>query len=53
LNILPTLLSLNTKVESRQPLDGAFRRELAEYFRSDVSRLEELLERKLDGWLKV
>jgi len=53
LNILPTLLNWNTKVESRAPLDEVFQRELVAHFQSDVSRLEELLERKLDGWLKV
>jgi hypothetical protein len=53
LNVLTTLLSLNTKVEPRPPLREGFRRELAGYFRSDVARLEELLGRELDGWLGI
>jgi hypothetical protein len=36
--------------ERRVPLREEFRRELVEYFRSDVERLERLLGRPLDEW---
>lgn len=45
------LRRLNTRAAPRPPLDPTLRRRLADYFRADVRRLEELLDRDLSGWL--
>lgn len=42
---------LNTRKESRPPLDPAFRAELVEFFREDVAKLARLIDRDLSMWV--
>jgi len=42
---------LNSKVAPRQTMDDALRKELTDYFRSDIHLLETLIERDLSHWL--
>ena len=43
---------INTKCRPRPPMPEELRRELIEYFRSDIKKLSELINRDLSGWLK-
>jgi hypothetical protein len=47
-----TVNRANTKISPRDPLDPRIRKELSEYFASDVARLEDMLQRDLSGWLE-
>jgi len=50
LGMLTYLQRLNTKYQERPPLRPAFRSELIEYFRNDVRRTSELIDRDLSEW---
>lgn len=49
--LIRAALSLNLRYERRQPLDPAFRQELADYFRSDVALISRIANRDLSYWL--
>jgi hypothetical protein len=50
--IMPLMNRLNLRASRRAPMNVATRKMLANYFRSDVERLEYVLEKKLGHWQK-
>lgn len=53
LGLATRLSNLNRRTERREPLSDAMRHRLAEYFRDDVERLGELLDRDLSHWVEL
>ncbi len=51
--IFKKILKANTISHPRQPLDGETKKMLSDYFRDDITRLSELLERDLTYWLSA
>ena len=52
LRVREMVAKYNTVVEKRAPLPPAFRAELQDYFRADVAKLSQLLDRDLTGWCR-
>ena len=46
------LSNVNRRERLRAPMDATFRSELREYFRGDVNKLAQLINRDLSGWLR-
>lgn len=52
LGVREMVAQYNTVVEKRAPLPPAFTEELKDYFRADVEKLSQLLDRDLSGWCR-
>lgn len=50
-NILGSILDHNRRISAKKPISTKFHRMLVDYYRSDIQKLSNLIEKDLDHWL--